>query len=270
MNQRTILCVLIIATSMTLVAASAFAQPDPKQSGPTTLLIQYRCAPAHRTQLRQAMVETGLRRFETWKDEGLLAAYRILFSRYVDTRNWDMMALIQFSTYDDVAKWARVEQRTPAGLPAAALDLISEMSTYPADLMRGRTAETASQTPVYLVIPYTYSVAPQAYLQYVDAYVQPQFDGWLREGVLAGYQLFTQRYTAARPWDSLILLEYRDDDSLGSREKSVTKVRQELQSNAEWKALSDGKQNIRVEKEAVIADELRIAQRHGAGPSSKR
>ena len=254
---------LTFATLIPLAAAYAFApQPDLKQTGPTTLLIQYRCAPAHRTQLRQAMLETGLRQFEAWKVDGLLAGYHILFSRYVDTHNWDMLALIQFSTFADVAKWMQVERRTPAGLPPAALALVSEVSTYPVDLARGRASDTSAERPVYLLIPYTYSVAPQTYLQYVDAYVRPQFDGWMREGVLTSYQIFTQRYTAARPWDSLILLEYRDDQSLGAREKTVAKVRQELQSNPEWKALSEGKQSIRVEKEAVIADELRV-ERHG-------
>jgi hypothetical protein len=94
-------------------------------------------------------------------------------------------------------------------------------------------------------------------LQYVDDYVLPQFDGWMREGILTRYQLFMQRYTAARPWDSLIVLEYKDDESLGLREKTVAKVRQELQSNPAWKALNENKQSIRVEKEAVIADQLR-------------
>lgn len=246
---------------MILAAYACAAQPDPKQSGPTSLVIQYRCAPGHRTQLRRAVREAGLRQFEEWKAAGLLAGYRILFSRYVDTRNWDMLALIQFSTYADVGKWKQVERETPAGLPPAALGLVTEVSTYPVDLMRRRAYDPAAEKPVYLVIPYTYSVAPQAYLQYVDECVRPQFDGWMREGVLTGYQIFTQRYTAARPWDSLILLEYRDDESLGAREKIVTKVRQELLSNPAWKALSEGKQSIRVEKEAVIADELRIEQK---------
>jgi hypothetical protein len=45
----------------------------------------------------------------------------------------------------------------------------------------------------------------------------------------------------------------RGQDAL---KETVAKVRQDLQSNPTWKALADSKQNIRVEKEAVIADDL--------------
>ena len=60
-----------------------------------------------------------------------------------------------------------------------------------------------------------------------------------------------QRYTAARPWDGLLVLQYKDDAALGQREKVVAQVRQELQNDAKWKALADSKQSIRTEKEAI-------------------
>jgi hypothetical protein len=112
--------------------------------------------------------------------------------------------------------------------------------------------------PVYLVIPYTYSVSKPAYLQYVDDYVTPQFDGWMAEGVLVRYEVFLQRYTAGRPWDSLLVLEYKDDASLGNRETIVNKVRARLQSNPKWQAIADNKQSIRTEKEAIVADEIAL------------
>lgn len=252
MNRRALPICLVVG------ACFCGAQSDPKESGSTSLLIAYRCDPSHRVELRQLMREKGLARFEQWKDQGILADYRILFSRYVDTNNWDMLAYLQFKDFTAVAKWDAIERATPAGLPAEALRLTSTITTWPSDLMRQKGSDTPSSRPVYLVIPYAYSVPPQTYLQYADDYVRPQFEGWMREGILSSYRIFVQRYTAARPWDSLILLEYKDDDSLGSRERIVAKVRQELQGNPVWKAISDGKQNVRVEKEAVIAEELRI------------
>ena len=208
---------LVLTLALMLTASGAAAQQDPKQSGPTHLVIQYRCDPRQRAQLRRAMEERGLGQFEEWKANGILAEYHILFSRYVDTNNWDMLALLAFRRFDDVSKWRDVERRSPAGLPADALALTSLVSTYPADLMRQKASPPAPPRPVYLVVPYTYSVSPAAYLQYVDDYVAPQFDGWMREGILTRYQLLVQRYTAARPWDSLIVLEYKDEESFGLR-----------------------------------------------------
>ena len=110
------------------------------------------------------------------------------------------------------------------------------------------------------MVPYTITVTPAAYLKYADEYVRPQFDGWIKEGILSSYQFFMQRYTAGRPWDTLIFLQYKDGESFGLREKIVAKVRAQLQSNPVWKAASDTKQSLRVEKEAIIADELTLAR----------
>ncbi|MGI8742764.1 MAG: hypothetical protein ACR2NN_09365 [Bryobacteraceae bacterium] len=239
-------------------AQESSAPPDPKQTGPTTLVILYRCAPAQRPQLREQVMHTGLRRFEDFRAQGILAKYRILFSRYVDTNNWDMLALLSFSNYTNFTAWKKVERTSPGGLSPETLALTTAINSYPVDRMRGNATTTVPPDPVFLVVPYTFSVSAPDYLKYADDYVTPQFDGWLAEGVLAGYDIFLQRYSASRPWGSLILLEYRDDESLGARERVVAKVRQRLQSNAAWRAIAQNKQSVRVEKEAVVADELAI------------
>lgn len=231
-------------------------QDDPKQTGPVSLVIQYKCLPGQRAQFRQNLLATGLRRLAELQSSGMLAEYHVLFSRYVDTNSWDALMLLTFADYTQAARWRRVEETTPAGLPPDSLTLTFSVETYPVDLMRHAMSDENVPRPVYLVVPYTYSVATPVYLQYVDNYVRPQFDGWMREGVLAGYQIYLQRYTAARPWDTMIFLKYKDDDSFGQREKVVAKVRGQLQSNPVWKAASDSKQSLRVEKEAIIGDEL--------------
>ena len=135
---------------------------------------------------------------------------------------------------------------------------MNSISTYPASLARSTAPTDAPRQPVYLVMPYNFQVTPAVYLHYADDYVKPQLDGWRKEGILAGFGLYyPQRYTAARPWDALLVLEYRDDEALGQREAIVGGVRQQLQQNPAWKAIADSKQNIRTEKETIVADELR-------------
>lgn len=252
------LCTLLIAVGSGALAQESGGPPDPKQTGPTSLVILYHCAPAQRVQFRQQMIQTGLRRFEDFRAQGILANYRILFSRYADTNNWDMLALLSFSNYTNAVAWKKIERSNPGGLNPETLSLLTAIHSYPVDRMRANGAPTAPADPVFLVVPYTFSVATSAYLKYADDYVAPQFEGWIEEGVLSGYELFLQRYSAGRPWDSLIFLEYKDDESLGARERVVAKVRQRLQSNAVWRAVSENKQSVRVEKEAVVADQLVI------------
>ena len=243
-----------------LCAAAVFAlqAQDPRDTGPTSLVITYRCPPEKRTDLRNYMRQDGLQRLEGYRKNAVLSGYRILLSRYVDTNNWDLMLLLTFADYSAVEKWKRVERDAPAGLPSNLLPVATSITTYPVDLMRHKSVEGPLLQPVYLVIPYTISVSAGDYLQFVDDYAVPQFDGWIAEGVLAKYEIYLHRYGAARPWDSLLIQEYKDDESLGQREKVAAKVRRQLLSYPKWKALEGNEQNIRVEKEAVIADELTL------------
>jgi len=238
-------------------AAFLCGAQDIKDTGPTSLVIVYKCIPEKRIALREYMRTGGLAHFQHRKETGMLSEYHVLFSRYVDTTNWDMMAVLSFPDYAAVQKWKRVERDEPAGLDRSAVAYLLSASTYPVDAMRRAGAEMNPPEPVFFAIPYTITVPPVEYLKYFDEYVRPQFDGWIEEGVLLRYSLFTQRYTAARPWDSLIVLEYKDDASFGEREKVVAKVRAKLKDNPVWKARSDNKQSLRIEKDAVIADELR-------------
>lgn len=231
---------------------------DPLQTGPVALIIQYKCLPAHRADFRQRLKSEALPRFAERQTNGMLAEYHLLFSRYMDTNSWDALALLTFRNYEQATHWKRVEQDTPAGLPSATIALTSSVETYPADIMRQAFSGEQNPHPVYLVVPYTLSVPAAAYLNHADAYAIPQCNGWMQEGVLSGYHLYMQRYTAARPWDTLVVLQYKDDDSFGRRESVAAKVRAQLESNPDWKAASDSQQDVRVEKVAMIADDLAL------------
>ena len=236
------------------LAAYAVQAADPRDSGPLAIVITYHAAPANRAALRQAMEESEARQFQKWKDEGVLKSARILVNRHVDSITWDAMAILTFASYSDVERWNAIERTAPAGLSPKALALTSAIETTPGDLMKegGRDAKAG----VYLVIPYEYLVPVNEYLAYLDGYVVPQMDGWMEEGVLSQYGVFLARYPAGRPWQSMLILEYKDNQALGARDATTAKVRARLQSNAKWKAISDAKKNVRNEKPPVIADAI--------------
>jgi hypothetical protein len=252
------LAALALALLLALLFAPGAAAADGRDDGPLTLAITYHVAPANRAALREQMEGAELAQFQAWKDEGILQDYRVLFSRYVDTANWDMLALLTFARYADVERWKRIEQTHPAGLSAKALALTTSINSVALDLARN---ERLPGTPdsVFMVIPYHVVIPTDEYLNYVDGYLVPQTEGWMQEGALAGYGLYLVRYTADRPWESLLILEYAGDHGLGKREAVVAKVRERLKANAKWKAISDGKKDVRVERQAVVADALHPA-----------
>ena len=251
MKTIRILCVAAAASLAILLALPSNAA-DPREGGPLAIVITYRAAPANRTALRQLMEETEARQFQRWKDEGVVQSARLLVNRHVDSVTWDAMAILTFARYADVERWNAIERTSPAGLSPKALALTSAIETAPGDLMREGGRDSARS--VFLVIPYEYQVPLNEYLAYLDGYVVPQMDGWMEEGVLTRYGVFLARYPAGRPWQSMLILEYKDDQALGARDATTTKVRARLKDNPKWKAISDAKKNVRSEKPPVIAD----------------
>ena len=131
-------------------------------------------------------------------------------------------------------------------------------NTYSVDLTWqgvARSAKGVSEESVFFAIPYDVANI-EAYKPYVVGYLIPQIEGWIREGVLSSYSLYLNRYYAGKPWDSLLILEYKDLESFGQRERVIAKVHAALSADPRWKSLSDNKQNIRTEKESVLAEEL--------------
>lgn len=256
--QLALALTLLLAIAWMAPSASAANAPDPRASGPLQLVIMVHTQPQHRVALRQAMETAGLQQYAQWKREGMLADYRVLFNRYVDNENWDLMTVLTFADHAAASRWKDVERVTPAGLPPAALALVGKIETAPSDLLRLAKAKKGAEhgKSVFVVLPYNYFPSTNEYIKYVDDYLIPQTDGWIREGLLASYDVVLNRYPSARFWSSLLILQYRDDDALGHRDAAMAKVRAQLAGNPTWKAISESKQNIREGRQYVIADEL--------------
>lgn len=238
-------------------APARAADPDPRMSGPRSLLIAYHTTPANREKLHSYMLGTGLKDFAQWKRDGAIADYHVYFNRYIDSDNWDMFAIVTLAADNGTARWAKIEANHPSGLGQSALELTTAVHTTVSDLMRAKSKPAKNgKPPVYLMIPYDYLVSVNDYIKYVDAYVLAQTDGWMQEGVLSGYGFYLSRYPAGRPWSAMFVYEYVDENGLGARDVTVAKVREQLKNNPEWKTIADNKHSVRKEMQPVVADEL--------------
>ncbi len=245
---------IILLAALAFVAIAARAA-DPLDEGPTTLTLEYRTAAGDRLALKDYMVTTGLKQIARWREEGLLTESRVFWSRYTDHANWDMLVVLQFATPAKMAEWKRIEARFPAGLPISVARLCAQIDTNPADLHF--SGGESSPDSVFLIIPYDYLVSTADYVKYVKTYIVPQYEGWIGEKILASYRVYLGRFPVSRHWSALMFLEYKDEASLGVREKTTAKVRVRLRENPEWKAIHESKQNVRVTRQYVLADLLR-------------
>ena len=171
---------------------------------PPSLVISYHVPPVNRAAFRALLQQGELRQFQAWKEQGVLKNFRMLFSCYADSDNWDALAVLDFANSTDVSRWQAIERSRPAGLSPSALALTSAIHSTTMDMPRGAGASGP----------------------------------------------------AGRPWSTLILLEYKDEEALTNRSAVVAKVRAKLSGNPEWKAISDGKAKVREEKQVVIAQQL--------------
>jgi hypothetical protein len=249
------LCLVFALTAAATAASTATAAQA--AGGPTSILIAYRSEPANRPAFRTYLQRDMLARLAKLKRDGVLSSYQILFNPFTTPATWDAMTVLRFTDFAATQRWKEIERTQPGGLNAAGLRLAKPVDTYSADLTwEGQADDPGSEADsVFYVIPYEYSSADQ-YRKYVDAYVIPQVVGWMREGVLGGYQIFMNRFPVGRPWDSLFVYRYRNLEAFGRRDEVVSKVRATLVDKAEWKQFSDIKQTIRTESENTIAEAL--------------
>lgn len=247
-------CLFLLAALALLLAARP-AHAD-EATGPTSLLITYRSAPADRPAFRDYLKGPGLARFEALKRDGAIESFELLFNWYADASTWDAMAIVKFKNYADVARWKVLERTAPGGLDAQGLALARPLLTASADLdWQEGAASPPGGNRVFYVIPYEYREAGE-YRKYVDGYVIPQIKGWMREGILSRYRIFMNRYPVGDRWDALFVYEYKDLDSFGRREPTIAKVREPLRKDPTWAGLNAIKSQIRSEAENVIADDL--------------
>jgi hypothetical protein len=165
------------------------------------------------------------------------------------------MLIVDFKPTANIAGWAKVEATYPGGLSVSTAHLVKRVESAPVDGPRQRH-DVAPGRSVYLVVPYDYVVSIGDYMKYVDGYVLPQLDGWISEHALQGYDVLIGRYATARPWSSVLLLDYRGDEGLANRDSVIAKVRDRLGNDPQWKAFADNKQRIRDERSAIVADIL--------------
>lgn len=241
-----------------LLATSPALKGQERNDRQPFLVITYSCEPANRPVFRSYMEKAGVMQFEQWRKEGRLSSYLILFSPDVNDDTWDMMVMVGFERYGQMDRWKEIERTRPGGLSQDALKLASPANTYEADLAWHGEATGPSYDPhnsVYFVRPYDY-VDRTTYEQFFDAYNRPQFDAWLRKGVIKSYRVFLNQHQTGKPWDVLIVYEYAGLEGLSQRDAVKDEVGAEMKGIVGWSLLGSIKGAIRSSGRITLGDPI--------------
>jgi hypothetical protein len=241
---------VVLACIFVASAPSTFAQAD--ANGPTALIVTYRALPGQRVKFREIMRSEGIAQFEKWRREGVIAKYQALFTTYAGDNVPDMFVVIRFAQFSDLARWQRIEERFPGGLPVEAQAIAAVSTSATADIVKDNSVALTTPESQFFVLEYDVLVDMPKYTSYVLGYAVPQFDAWEKAGVLSSYASYVNQNPAGAPWSSFILLEYKDLKSLAAREIVKNQTRAELAaSNPAWKKWSEDKTAMRTEKAAI-------------------
>lgn len=248
---------LLPALLLLFIGLSSPVHAAAPSGGPLNILITYRSQPADRPAFRTYLLTEHRVQLDKLRREGVLTNYQILFNPVVSAGTWDAMLILGFPHYADTQRWKDIERTMPGGLTAKGLRLAKPVDTYAADLSwSGKSDIPADESSsVYYVIPYEYN-ALDTYRKYVDAYVIPQVNGWMRKGTLAGYRIYMHRFPVGPTWDALFVYQYRDLESFGHRDEVIAEVRKTLVDDPLWKMYSDIKQTLRTETENTTTEAL--------------
>jgi hypothetical protein len=242
---------LFLAAAVALLWAMP-ANSQENKLGMTHVFITYRCKPADRPAMIAGMEKEGVKKFEEYKKNGIIADYLLVYNSICDENTWDMSAVLQFDTYEQTDRWRELERTNPGGLSAELLKTITPATTYFSDRKWFQGKRGDQKNAIYVMIPYQW-VDRSGYTAYIATYGVPQFDGWLKEGVLNSYGIFLNHHATGAPWDAYLLFEYKDAAALGNREMVKQKVRAALKDNVAWKLIQESKQTYRTEHEVVMA-----------------
>jgi hypothetical protein len=242
--------ILLVACGWMADAQSAFAQAE--VNGPTALIVTYRALPGQRVKFREIMRNEGVAQFERWRREGVFVKYQALFTAYAGDNVPDMFLVVRFGHFSDLARWQRIEDNYPGGLPADAQTIATVDSSATADIVKDSSVALSTPESQFFVLEYDVLVDMPKYTSYVLGYAVPQFDAWEKAGALSSYASYVNQNPAGAPWSSFIVLEYKDLKALAAREVIKNQTRADLgASNPAWKKWSDDKTAMRTEKAGI-------------------
>ena len=251
----TILTATLIFSVLSVTLYSA-PRADAQQyiDGPVALVFTYKAMLGKRAAFRELMATQGIAQFERWKAAGDIDSYQALFSSYAASDNPDLFVVLRFRHFTDLGRWQVIEHTYPGGLIQAAQSLAFVETSATADIVSANSIHAPTRSSQYVVLEYDVTALMPKYVSYVQGYVAPQFEGWMKAGILSSYACFTNQNPAGAAWSSFIVLQYKDLASLAAREIVKDKTRAMLATtDPVWKRWSEDKSNIRKEKMTIPA-----------------
>ena len=203
---------------------------------PTCLLIGYDAKPESRAAFHKYLRGEGLKQLEAWKAAGKLQKYQIVFQNFDECNEGpDAILILTFEKFVDSYKWVDVEIENPSGLTPAGQKLAQARYSVLAENIATRDVgnEDPSAT-VFEVSVYDTTKDKVAYKKFVAEYPQAMFENWIGQGAVAEYSVYVPMQPYGHPWDSMIILGYKNATAHAGSAKVKVKSYADLAGNVAY------------------------------------
>ncbi len=137
-----------------------------------------------------------------WRHSGLLNQVRLLRSDESSESNFELLGTLEFSDEPAMKRWQEAASaELGEGVNIIASDVLAHLETGPRD----------SSGSVFVVMQYDVMVPRPEFQNYIDGYQLPEMVVRLEAGGLLAYTSYYKHSGYDAPWQSLLVVEYRDE-----------------------------------------------------------
>ena len=194
---------VLLCLALVFCASSAFAGPLVLLSAPQGV--------EGSDQLPQQLAK--------WRQQGLVSDAMLLRSDQAATAAFEALGVLEFHNEEALRRWQRIAQpQVGEGVDVIVTDAIAHAEKTPRN----------SADSVFVVAQYDVGNSQAEFQRYVDGYQLPDMKARIAERLINRYTNFWAREESNAPWQSLLIMEYRDPHSYAISEEVKERIGERL------------------------------------------
>lgn len=217
-------------TGVSKTPVAGLARPD----DPVCIVIGFDAKPERRTEFHAYLKGEGSKALDGWKAAGKISDYQIVFQNFDECNGApDALLIVTFAKFVDSYGWTDVEIESPSGLTPAGVKLAKARYSVIVERISHRRVDTPS-TAAFEVSLYTTTKDKAAYRKFAREYPTALFENWIGQGAVSEYSIYVPLQPYGHPWDSMIILGYKDAAAHAGSNKVKTKSYADLANDVAY------------------------------------
>lgn len=213
----------LLLLALGILAPAAHAEPA------FVLLTAADGAPGGRTLAQQ---------LANWRQLGMVADAQLIDSNKGEPGDFDLLGILEFPDELALQRWQEIAQgEVGEGVSVTVADALSHAEKTPRN----------SLDSIFQVMQYDVLVPREEFIRYLANYQTPELAARIDAGIMNRFTNYYARPGSNAPWQSLLVLEYRDSHSFAIKDEVKAEIAARLKAeNPVFRETNDAKHGLRV------------------------